>query len=508
MIRRSFLALSGRCLALGGLMPRDARAAMLPARHHPAATVTAPLDDMAPFNRRASFGWRVGGVPPVKEGGEMTLRWRGERPAGDLPARLRVCVLDTREPRTPLEVRVADSPRVVGTFDLQWVGQFQVHEIPLTAADAAAAWAAGVTLRQTGGTLPVWIVTGTGAGPELPAALHPHLLFETPTDPPAEFFTRLNSLASVQPFGWMEGCVLDGLRDLAALPAHASARAALRQHLALWFKEDGRLIYENPRGEPVDDRSDGVESTLPFAALAWEQPDHPALEIAADFFMKEATRDPEGGVSLSSEGTYTVGYPFAVLARVRGDSGLAEQALRQVMIRQERLFDGKVLSRTSTRKDAGRFSLGNRNWCRGIAWQFLGLSRTLTALDGMIDLQPAIREAGRLAEWILPSQLPGGLWSVFVDEPRLAPDTSGSAGIAAALAICANHGWAGPEARAAARRCLEGLRPHLTPDGFLGGVSQSNKGGEGLQRGNYRVIYQMGMGLKAQLIAALEAGPA
>jgi hypothetical protein len=41
------------------------------------------------------------------------------------------------------------------------------------------------------------------------------------------------------------------------------------------------------------------------------------------------------------------------------------------------------------------------------------------------------------------------------------------------------------------------------PDGFLGGVAQANKGGERLQRGDYRVIYQMGMGLMAQLIAAL-----
>jgi len=52
---------------------------------------------------------------------------------------------------------------------------------------------------------------------------------------------------------------------------------------------------------------------------------------------------------------------------------------------------------------------------------------------------------------------------------------------------------------------LVGLKTHLTPDGFLGGVSQSNKGGEALQRGSYRVIFQMAMGLMAQLVAALEA---
>ena len=55
-----------------------------------------------------------------------------------------------------------------------------------------------------------------------------------------------------------------------------------------------------------------------------------------------------------------------------------------------------------------------------------------------------------------------------LDEPRLAPDTAGSAGIAAALALGAKHG----------EKTLAGLRTHLTPDGLRGGVSHSTKGGE------------------------------
>jgi rhamnogalacturonyl hydrolase YesR len=106
----------------------------------------------------------------------------------------------------------------------------------------------------------------------------------------------------------------------------------------------------------------------------------------------------------------------------------------------------------------------------------------------------------------MPYQLPSGLWSVFVDEPDLLPDTSGSAGIGAALALAAKHGWLDASARTTAETCLTGLKQHLTPDGFLGGASQSNKGGPGLQRSDYRVIYPMGMGMTAQLIAALHGG--
>jgi hypothetical protein len=36
---------------------------------------------------------------------------------------------------------------------------------------------------------------------------------------------------------------------------------------------------------------------------------------------------------------------------------------------------------------------------------------------------------------------------------------------------------------------------------MLRGVSQSNRGGEQLQRSDYRVIFPMGMGLLAQAIA-------
>ncbi len=66
-----------------------------------------------------------------------------------------------------------------------------------------------------------------------------------------------------------------------------------------------------------------------------------------------------------------------------------------------------------------------------------------------------------------------GLWSVFADEPALTPDTAGSVGIAAAWAIGAKHGWLDTTAKTAAARTLAGLQKHLTPDGLLGGVSQS-----------------------------------
>jgi len=50
---------------------------------------------------------------------------------------------------------------------------------------------------------------------------------------------------------------------------------------------------------------------------------------------------------------------------------------------------------------------------------------------------------------------------------------------------------------------LTALTAYLTSDGILSGVAQHNAGGMELQRGGYRVMSQMGLGLWAQLYAAV-----
>ncbi len=142
---------------------------------------------------------------------------------------------------------------------------------------------------------------------------------------------------------------------------------------------------------------------------------------------------------------------------------------------------------------------------RGVAWYLLGLARTLPLLDDHDGADDLIAECRRAGAWALRHQRPDGLWSCYLDEPRTGADTSGSAGIAAALALgVPGQLLPSPGAgRAAADRALAALTRHLTPDGFLGGVAQLNKGGEALQRGGYRVLSPMAMGLMAQLIAAL-----
>ncbi len=447
---------------------------------------------------RVPFGWKTTTITSVDKA-PLVLAW-ADLPVAVMPTHFRIAIgLDERDEKAA-EAFLPQSGRVIGTLDLRFVTQFQVHQITLTATDVADIRREGLALRLTKGS-DLEIFTG---GADVPVALLPHLLVPGTASPMEEYFARMNSLACVQQFGWMEGCVMDGLLDLGELPQHTAMKARAQQHLALFFK-GGQFIYENHLSAPSDGRIYGIEGGLPFAALAEMEPQNALLELPLKAW--EHRRRPTGSIQdgdhMSSEGSYTIAYPLALIAKARGDEKLMLDALYQCRIRQARFFDGREFWRTYN--DDGK--RGNRNWARGIAWQMIGLTRTLTVAKDRRDIADLIIHLQRMAAWVIKLQRDDGLWSVFADEPKLTPDTAGSAGIAAALALGVKHGWLDDKAKTAAQKTLAGLQMHLTPDGLLGGVSQSNKGGEGLQRSDYRAIYQMGMGLMAQLIAALEIKP-
>ncbi|PJF32936.1 MAG: glucuronyl hydrolase, partial [Candidatus Thermofonsia Clade 1 bacterium] len=77
---------------------------------------------------------------------------------------------------------------------------------------------------------------------------------------------RLNSLASLQFFGWQEGCVLNGLLDMAEarLLEPDLALRTIATHLAHFFDAEGNLDYEDDFSRPRQDIY-GIEGTLPFA---------------------------------------------------------------------------------------------------------------------------------------------------------------------------------------------------------------------------------------------------
>lgn len=462
-----------------------------PARYLPAVVASAP-DVPLPEKQRVPFGWKVATIPPSGRAA-LVLKWNAF-PADAKPMHFRITVgLDERDEKE-VEVTLPGSGRRLGLIAVRYPAQFQLYELELSPQDVADVVREGLALRLTKGSeLEIFV-----GGDSLPQEFHPHLVCSGNSQPMEEFFLRMQSLASVQQFGWMEGCVLEGLLDLGELPDGKAFHAAAEGHLSLFLRK-GKLIYESPHSAPSDGRIYGIEATLPFAAIARLHPEHPFLQLAVESWgtRRHSSGSIQDGSMMTSEGTYTVAYPMALIAKARGDEALMLDALRQCRLRTG-LFDGKEFWRT--RDDAG--VRHDRNWARGIAWQLLGLVRTLEVAKDRDDIGDLIEYVQALSRWVMQHQREDGLWSVIITEPGLSADTSGCAGIAAALARAARQGWLDPDARDSALRARAALHQYLTSDGFLKGASQSNKGGLEIQRSDYRVIFQMGMGLYAQLIAA------
>lgn len=511
--RREVIKTGAACLASVGAGRLNHVAATNQARpvlYRAAGAIEAPAA-VLPAGQSLPFGWGGFAIPLAAHGGAAVLRWeRGAGDKGDARFRFTVAV-DVRD-RNQVEVFLPRSGVALGNFAVDYATVFQVFELLVKEPQVEAVFDEGLGLRLGAGERPLWVfgartsslAAAAAGGQPIDRALTPHLLFASNTDPLSKFYDRMFSLASVQMFGWMEGCVLDGLTDSQNLFKGARARSAVEQHLMLFFDRQENFVYESPRSVRVTNSVYGIEGLLPFATLARRAPRHRALKVALDFCSARAKADGiiQDGNHLSTEGSYTVGYPLAVMSRIYRRGDLAELCARQLRGRLAALVTDEAI--LQSRNADGR-GTGHRNWARGVAWHMLGLARCLPLLEGSVAVTDLKAEFRRVARWALSYQRPDGLWSCFIDDATTLVDTSGSAGIAAALAIGARDKLLPGSFRRAAMKAKRGLIPHLTPDGFLSGVAQANKGGAALQRSDYRVNAQFAMGLMAQLLAALGA---
>ncbi|MBD2843949.1 glycoside hydrolase family 88 protein [Paenibacillus sp. IB182496] len=481
-----------------------------------AAAVKGPALHL-PEGTRVPAGWsavRIGAA-----GEEALLQWSEAGEASPLMpesgAVLRLCLALNMHQIKRVEARLGGG-EPLGSLDIRYGYVFQPFELQLTAAQAQAAVREGIVLWTSADTGPVWVFDSLGGAADK-AFFAPHLLLEdTATGGAAgsgrreRFLAAFLSLTSLQPFGWIEGCVLDGLYDLRPHVGARRADDALDAHLSQYLDDHGRLRYEDLFSRPADGRLTTIEATLPAGVLVKRDPGHPLIAAVIAYW---ASLEKEGlvmdGSIVTAEGAYTIAYPMAAAAVRLQRPALAEQAVRQLLGRRDRLARGRDFY---LRSADGGARMTFRNWARAWAWYLLGMTRTWTELTdgglaGVAGLPEVEAELRRAAAAALSWRGADRLWSCYLDDPASGTETSGSAGIAAALALGARSG-ALPEAMAE-RACetLNALTGYLSVDGVLHGVSQHNAGGDELQRGGYRVYAQMGMGLLAQLDAALAGMP-
>ncbi len=326
----------------------------------------------------------------------------------------------------------------------------------------------------------------------------PHILVSS--NQKGEIQDFLKCFMSIQAFGWREGTVLDGLWQLYSKKGEERALKAINEHFALFFDDEKNLKYENSHNTPRDNRIDGIESTIPYATLSRINPNHPILNTVIEAWEKYSQDNGmvTDGPTLTAEGCYTVAYPMAVIGNAWDDADLKQNALDQLKHRTVLIEGGNL----NLRYDTGKNIYYYKNWARGAAWTLLGFARTIAELKDDILDEEIIQKFKEGVDSAIAMQNKTGLWNGFMHTNN-APDCSGSAGISAAIMIGIKEGLLSESYRQYAEKSWSALQDYITPDGFLKGVSQDNRGGMKLQQGDYRVIAQMGMGLMAQLYAEI-----
>ncbi|MDD4083506.1 MAG: hypothetical protein PHD05_09015, partial [Sphaerochaetaceae bacterium] len=197
-----------------------------------------------------------------------------------LSVRLRIFIaLDCREERI---IRILCDNKIVGSFDIRFAYVNQVFETSLQLPASCEK----IFLVQTKGLSSTYIYKENPFSPVL-------ISEQTSENPISSFFTTLNSDLIIQPFGWMEGCVLDGLLTL-------NKMEEIQNHLSHFIINDN-LVYENPRSKIADNTLYGIEGALPFAFITSPK----VLEIFDDFVSNysssELITDAE---FVSAEGCY------------------------------------------------------------------------------------------------------------------------------------------------------------------------------------------------------------
>ncbi|WP_114750373.1 glycoside hydrolase family 88 protein [Pleomorphovibrio marinus] len=500
MNRRSFLTYSGAfgaSLSLAPLLsfypytPQDSFRRLLPRK------IDFPPIEY-PEGKRVPMGWPVFPVHAAKEPSTI-LHFSKKSLKGPLFLRL-TAAIDFREEKR-LTLYLGKSNQQIGEWVMTFAHPYQPFEFEIPEEHTQALRKEGIKLVLSQGAGEAWFY---GKDKNTPEGLQPHLLEGHSPGDLEGFFDNFYSMNSFSPFGWMGGSVQDALYSWHQL-GEARASETLKKHLENYLDDEIGIMFENPNTFPLDGQFNSIEDFLPFTAIIDLYPTHKAIDQALSFILER--RDENGiigGNQVTTEGCYTLAYPLMATGLKKGDDSLKQIALDQLEVRMNLLTDDKAIYQRSSLEG----QQGYRNWGRGAAWYLLGIIKTAWLVRGG-DLAQEMENRGlresfvHLCEEMATHQDGQGMWRGYVDQEQLAVDTSATGGIAAAMVWGVNMGWLDSHFLDIGSRAADGLKVYLSPDGFLRGVSQINRGGEELQQSPYRVISQFGMGLMGQLLAAL-----
>jgi unsaturated rhamnogalacturonyl hydrolase len=458
-------------------------------------------DSVLPKEKYIAFDWVFSEISAGNEG--VKLNWNQAILTKNESFSLRITsATDVRE-NLELEVRTAVSDKLIANWGLSFAALLQPFDLPISKEDVQTVLKEGVTLKMVKGTKPFWFFSYNNSSKTAPTAYLPHLLAydekaKTEAKSSNRWQDRLLSFESLQTFGWQQGIVWDGLLEMSK--KSSKAKTILSQQLDLYFANNS-LVYCNLNNIKAVEFIHTVESILPFAILAQTNPNHPLLKTAIEFCEKHANEkgiiaDGEGNNRmLKTEECYTVSYPLAVLAKTLNRPELADLAIKTLQSRISVLEKGNSIYQRGTEQGELFFE----NWSRGVAWHLLGLAKTLVHLPESAKKEQLKISFQKSVESVVKYQQANGLWFNFYHQPETGFETSGTAGIAAALNYGIEHNLLNGTFQNSVRKAEKGLAAYLTPDGYLTGTAQINKGGDALQRNGFRIISPYTLGFLAHL---------
>lgn len=446
-----------------------------------------------PDNKLVAFNWGVHVIDETKR-----LLSFEELPESAEEVYLRVSIAVEVWERKIVQATIPGTNIILGELDIRYAPALTPFQIKVNSDHLALIKRKGIQLALILGESSLWIFQDAA---NMPDSFKPHLIVANGEDDQLkQFFDSFQSLDSIQTFGWREGCVLDGLYQRYKKKGQEQALEAVKAHLKMYIPEED-LIHLNAWNKERGNHLDTIEATLPFASLIKIEPHHPVLRHVEDFW--KAKRRTSGivtsGSTITAEGCYTVGYPMAVMSVYQQREDMAKWAVQQISERHV-LSNGDDFYLRYNPDNEQHYM---KNWARGSAWYLLGTARVLETLKDRAEKEVLLEKFKQDIEKAIAFQQPDGMWNCYLHEESVPTDTSGSSGIATAIAVGVNCGILSPSYLSVSRSTAKTLKSYLTVDGYLSGVAQDNRGGEELQKGDYRVIAQMAMGLMAQLYAEL-----
>ena len=116
--------------------------------------------------------------------------------------------------------------------------------------------------------------------------------------------------------------------------------------------------------------------------------------------------------------------------------------------------------------------LSAAHWARGNAWTALATTEVLRFMPESHPYHAELRmRLQRQLQGLVTRQAPSGLWHTVVTRSDFYEETSGSAGIAAAILRATSRGWVDPALRPFGMATLDAVNQRVAPDGTLEGVS-------------------------------------